>query len=1328
MEVPDTEVGRQAVAALRGYAYQVWASALAWAGLSEDEALLLEVADDYSVLTDEALRLSQVKDTAASGSVTLRTRGVIDAINRLWRFQEANPTLTVSLSYLTTSVVGREQGVEFPSGMAGLEYWRATALEGSDVEPLRRFLPTLGLEEDLAEWIRTAAAADLRARLIRPIRWQCAEVPFAQLDILLEEALSRLCGSMGAGGVVIRDLRDGMVADIIRAAVLPVEGDRRLEQRQLVARVRAMAGSALPSLGLGPTSELAALDRLEDHVTSGLAVPRASATAMLSGALVTGRAWLHGPSGIGKSALALTVAASNRPWFTLDLRDQPPAEAARRLRAARRDLLGVVAPGGLIIEDLNLTPAGAVKRELHLLLELLRREDAHALVTAYKPPPPSLVADLGLRAGCIVRAPRFEEAETAAIVRQAGGDPGIWAIPIHLSCGSGYPQLVAARVAGLRQRGWPAGELGTSLAPSADTDDVALEREAVRTRLYSELPSQAASLLYRLTILSGPFDRELALSVAGAATPIAEPGAALDLLAGPWLEMLARGRYRVSPLVSDAGGRVLSDQEKASIHEAVVAGLVRRSTLSVDQLPQVVFSSFITGDRAGFAVIISAALLDPLPPDVLGRALFALALMRTDRPLVRSDAGLNQLLRMAQLKVAIASGLTSLVDATYRRLQLEPSEAAPTEAIQTTSAFLLATAELPLPATTWFPVIRALPADAIAQTGRLMGTSLSVPLDDMAVFLFTFRAYKLTGLNDLGDLLGLLEATPAGRRDVLLKGYFSERRGDVGVRGTLVQSAWLAETKTAGFSAGNAVQRLAAMEDRVAVWPDSGLAVECACARVVMLAEYGGEAEAALEAVEASLRRWPGEVRLRRERGKVLSRLRRFAQVQQEAETMLADAGAGDAVDRAYTTRDVALAAGEMGDMGTAIRLMERAAAATTEMEGLAPLGVRIRADIAIMTWRAGERLPALHAAVSVLKEVEARSDDTKAKADLIRAVAIMAEVFHQDLTEPGWDADISILGSASRVFGDADELPKTPLVAAWYRLAQAEAALGVDVGIDAELEARASGNRLVPYEFIRQTRKAWEGLQSADALTVTRSIIAQAEVGVWSKRRPDEPDGEGPGSEFFEPVDRLPWVGALQASDPLVEEFVVGGALVGFGFAIARGDMDWLTRLKLVAAADQVLQAILRNLPGADEASLPGDFATTMVWSIRRARPPVSDPRELLFASGNVLHWLGQVFLASELAAVLAPLFGERWAEVAEHQTFRLRAPSLTARPILDAAASCGDRRQLARLTLAAYPAVDLVVPPEVLGGWRKLAGPPALALPGYRGPVTLRHGETSV
>ena len=101
---------RQATDSIRGYVYQAYQSVLAWMRLGKDEVLFLEGAEDFDVHSADGVTATQVKDTAGSGTLTLRSADAVAAINNVWRHQQNNPDKTVSLRFLTTALPGREKG------------------------------------------------------------------------------------------------------------------------------------------------------------------------------------------------------------------------------------------------------------------------------------------------------------------------------------------------------------------------------------------------------------------------------------------------------------------------------------------------------------------------------------------------------------------------------------------------------------------------------------------------------------------------------------------------------------------------------------------------------------------------------------------------------------------------------------------------------------------------------------------------------------------------------------------------------------------------------------------------------------------------------------------------------------------------------------------------------------------------------------------------------------------------------------------------------------------------------------------------------------------
>src|ERR1700742_3778987 len=109
-DTPSGDPSAQAVASFSGYAYQLYATGLAWLELGQGDELYVEVAEDYAVATQEALRAVQVRRTGEN--ITINSQKVRDVLDRFVDLVERNPRRAVFLRYLTTSSVALEQLLE----------------------------------------------------------------------------------------------------------------------------------------------------------------------------------------------------------------------------------------------------------------------------------------------------------------------------------------------------------------------------------------------------------------------------------------------------------------------------------------------------------------------------------------------------------------------------------------------------------------------------------------------------------------------------------------------------------------------------------------------------------------------------------------------------------------------------------------------------------------------------------------------------------------------------------------------------------------------------------------------------------------------------------------------------------------------------------------------------------------------------------------------------------------------------------------------------------------------------------------------------------------
>ncbi|WP_165906626.1 MULTISPECIES: hypothetical protein [Brevundimonas] len=94
--------------------------------------------------------------------------------------------------------------------------------------------------------------AALRAPLRRPLRFACAEPALPELEVLLEDSLAHLCSTAGARGADVRSLRNGLLIEVLRTAVLPDAEMRRLARDQLIARTWRCAWARQPPRSWNP--------------------------------------------------------------------------------------------------------------------------------------------------------------------------------------------------------------------------------------------------------------------------------------------------------------------------------------------------------------------------------------------------------------------------------------------------------------------------------------------------------------------------------------------------------------------------------------------------------------------------------------------------------------------------------------------------------------------------------------------------------------------------------------------------------------------------------------------------------------------------------------------------------------------------------------------------------------------------------------------------------------------------------------------------------------------------------------------------------------------
>ena len=383
---------RQATNSIRGYVYQAYQSVLAWMRLGEDEVLFLEGAEDFDVHSADGVTATQVKDTAGSGTLTLRSGDAVAAINNLWCHQQNNPDKTVSLRFLTTVLPGRERGGNFGSFATGIEFWSAAKRDASlSLEPLRSFLLSLDLEPSLADFLRRSDNQAIRKDLICRIAWDTGSKPIDGIEADIKDRLVFFGASQRIDSYQSENVLGALLQRV--ANLLSSDGERRLSYADFVREferptkvlvsqeeavtLRVARGQINQLLQIANNPSLADLNIAPRVLGAPLrlmegAASRADLVNDLADVLRRhGVLFLRGSTGLGKTLLAqLLVDKLGGKWVWAGFRGRDPRQIVDHLKSTAFEIRAHGLPPRVVLDDLDLGSLAQFERELLSLVFL----------------------------------------------------------------------------------------------------------------------------------------------------------------------------------------------------------------------------------------------------------------------------------------------------------------------------------------------------------------------------------------------------------------------------------------------------------------------------------------------------------------------------------------------------------------------------------------------------------------------------------------------------------------------------------------------------------------------------------------------------------------------------------------------------------------------------------------------------------------------------------------------------------------------------------------------------------------------------------------------
>ena len=1288
VNVPPEEEARQAIDSLRGYAYQIYQSLLAWLRLKSDEVLFLEVAEDYATVLDGDINATQVKHS--SDAITLRSPSVHQAMHSLLRFQAENKQKTVSVSFLSTQNSGKEKKTEFPGGVSGIEYWRKATREKTDVGPLRDFFLSLNIQGPLREFFESSSDSEIKERMLRRISWDLGapnlEASINAIDQMLID-LGEKQGLTPGESVAARTRLGGFILERITTS-----NDRRLTRADLlrcfesIAMVQVPAAQIRRSLGglagfgidqSDTTSSMVAPDLLtnpDQLKLSPYIANRADLVSSLDRSLNDdGILWLHGSSGLGKTTLAKQIAlGSEQKWAILSFRDclNDFVQANTRLRAAQLvSYQGHV--GGLILDDLPSNGLRELETQLTLLFNFAASNGICIIVTSNLASPNRLSDQIDNAQIVNTAVPYLQISDVGEIVKSQGGDPSKWAQPIHTFCSQGHPLLVSARVKGLARRDWQASALDELFQ---EPKEVIEEKEFIRRQIVHELSEAERALIYRCSVfLGGAFDKRLLFALADVQPTLGMPGELLDSLKGPWIET-SGAKLTLSPIISDSGKYILSEEENQTLVTAAIDELINRNPFPAEFLNFFFIQSLSCKHIEGLnwlALAVTTASDENLR--LISENLSIMTGLVADKPLIESDPGTEALLRLAQLLVCLTlsenKNTEEIIRLCHSAADLVPEPSAGIAIKIASLAKALMHDEPGLSVGQWLQMIEELGflAEEAAAAGSITdpATFFDPELGERSAeqFLFVFRSAKLGTVEELLSLLKHLDVMRVERRTFLMKVFDLP---EISLK-TMVNSAWLSEHR-AGSIDGTSANESYEAACRIALgWKDINLAAECLVVQAVMLDEYTNDPEAALRLIAEAPTELAGHPVLQRQHGKILYRNDKYQEALEILEACAENLKGDAPTERVFAFREAGICAAEINDFQRASSLFLRAYDEASQISGLEALTAGLLADKAYIELKGGDSEAFINDLASALEIREGfiGNEGLQEKFCTLILGHLMLVVLGEIVPDRWHDPNMTIRYGGCSNTDPSEELMNRPVPAielTWAILAQLELILDTPTDVWRNRVGIGEQRPLKAFDASLMRERVAHGIRKQDTDIFGKAVVPFVSVAKAARTDlADGPDG-GVSSEVVE---------LIKPSELLTEQnrLVTLDAIASF---------LWFDGLRKRYADQAILHAKIQDMVELS-SYLDGIFESrnseqVNAHNIEEAIPMlcrmISEnwqpyPEDLFLIQARTLFWLGDSLFKDVTTKPVAIEFRDQWRRVLGTQRFHLMSAGVNAKLI---------------------------------------------------------------
>ena len=1332
---PRANQKRQAVGALQGYAYQIWVTALAWIRLKPCQRLYIEVAEDYALVRKQAFEATQVKHAETSRKVTLNDQGVKDAITSFIELRGKNPDHDVFFRYFTTMDIGHERdSSKYFGKKKGLEYWRSAADGKVDVTPIREYLTKEQFSGPVKDFIQGLSDTDLCTKLVSCISWDCGQPSFSGIENEVVRSLEDI--AIGRGQFLSRNAQkvaNALCSRILSISTKECANSRMLRSSDLEHIIHSTTAVQVPEVIFNKllTQNLAFQDVLSGRTTSEVRlsidrgkwlykgsdllqkkgmIRRVEIERRLKNAIEKeGIAILTGSKGLGKSVTSQSFARSQYNEFYIVECDNSSSSRIRHIMntVVREvtDFLGSI----LILENFNAIEDSDLQLFLEYVITELRKSNVHVLITCHAQPPPTTLISLGIDKQAVVKCHHFSGDEIKSLIGEYSSDAEGWSISIYIRSGSGHPTIAHGLVASLANRNWPENEKTLIDNPDLSIQGYGRERALLRKRIVSELPSEERDLLYRLSLIIGPFNRPLALALSQIEPALTRAGECIDHLTGPWIEELSGSRYRVSSLVSDLGKEMFLGGDLRRFHGCIVDELVgEEEPIEIRDIDRVLLHA-IYAEKPKILFYMARGILasDSDTIRIIARE-STLVRWCIDKPIFEKDPFASACLRLAQFKLSEATGdqdrICNVVNALCNEIELISTDQTKKALWVYTIGFITQSPGIAYIIDNWVSLlIRLISISRTLQFWRedFDGTE-AVPIEPKWEGFSVMFSVGIMGIHSVAQFETIVDQLceiPPEYRSLLLQPvdeFFSDYF-------ELVRHAWLQDREDPNYDAEDALQRYGRIAKKTSEWEEQRISLQAYAVQSAILDHDLGDPLRGLTVIENAAKIYGNDPILVRSMGQICLRKHDYEQAFTIYGWLVKNPGTSNPSRKAHTFREAARAAAHCDNLELAEEWFMAAASLVegSDLEDLNALSLGLKADAAVMTLRLGHTSRALTRLGEVVETLTILDPDTSLRTRYTHATVryVIFKIMSflcDDIGSTGHQL-IDIEPGICSVPEPLDTIRQDPLVHIdylWYMLSKVELISRTSSGIYQSLPQKIRSGPIRDYEIDLRVVAMWCRIEDLDATGVVACLESYIEADIF--RLGDVTFFEGENEAFLPIRGKIPAIPQDYYQNPQAVT-VIKNVIVAFLMrSVMANDSSSIKELKntLISRFDENFPCIhlLEEALGTPRITEHLESVIAEL-SYQCSEGRFLKPKNIWLMGLYFFEWIDDdSTFRNSLSEELAKWLQLQWRQIINEQPSFLNKPSQTVPLIEQVLDDAQDNLEfIARLLLVASEAVDI-------------------------------------